>query len=44
MSVEPDPSINTDTDEQPSTLVARSAVLDSAHTGDIQGALGTIRV
>ncbi len=45
MSVEPDPSADQDTEgaeQQPSVLVT-PAVLDSAHLGDIEGALGTIR-
>ena len=46
MSVEPDPSTEPDSEssEQPSVLAAPSAVLDSAHLGDIEGALGTIRI
>jgi Mn2+/Fe2+ NRAMP family transporter len=46
MSVESDPSTDPVTDgvEQPSVLVTPSAVLDSAHLGDIEGALGTIRI
>src|ERR1039458_6876957 len=46
MSVEPDPSTEPDgeSSEQPSVLAAPSAVLDSAHLGDIEGALGTIRI
>ena len=45
MSVEPDPSTDPVAEdvEQPSVLVTPSAVLDSAHLGDIEGALGTIR-
>ena len=42
MSVEPDPDAKAD--EQPKVLVAPSAVLDSFHLGDIQGALGTVRL
>src|ERR1035437_3675976 len=46
MSVEPDPSTEPDSEssEPPSVLAAPSAVLDSAHLGDIEGALGTIRI
>jgi Mn2+/Fe2+ NRAMP family transporter len=46
MSVEPDPPADPGdkADEQPPVLVERSAVLDSAHLGDIHGALGTIRL